>query len=145
MTQGDRLRQARKAAGFETASAAAKHMGLPVSTYSAHENGQNDFSVAQAERYAIAFDVPVLWLLTGEGIGPAPEFSGSGPDLPEAIVDIVEQLPGLHNPRTVLEAYQICRGIEAKKVGGRAEKQAFVNAVIATYRLIISGEQAGRC
>jgi len=39
-TPGERLRQARKKAGFETAKEAAEAMHIPVATYIQHENGK---------------------------------------------------------------------------------------------------------
>lgn len=64
---GERLREARKKAQFSSAMAAAKRFGWASSTYSAHENGQNEFSVDVAEKYAKAFKVSAAWLLTEEG------------------------------------------------------------------------------
>lgn len=66
MTPHDRLRQARAAAGFRSAAAAAKALAIRPSTYLAHENGQNAFTTAQAEVYAEAFGVEVTWLMFGE-------------------------------------------------------------------------------
>lgn len=66
-TMGERLRQARKKAGFSSAMAAAKRFGWPTSSYAAHENGQNGFPVDSAERYGRAFKVSAGWLLSGEG------------------------------------------------------------------------------
>lgn len=66
-TMGQRLREARKKAGYSSAMSAAKRWGWPSSTYAAHENGQNGFPVDIAERYAKAFKVSTAWLLSGEG------------------------------------------------------------------------------
>ncbi|WFU44510.1 S24 family peptidase [Bradyrhizobium sp. CB82] len=66
-TMGERLRTAREKAGFRSAMAAAKRFSWPTSTYAAHENGQNQFPVEVAERYARAFKVSAGWLLSGEG------------------------------------------------------------------------------
>lgn len=60
-----RLKQARIEAGFESASAAAARHGWKKSTYIAHENGQNDFGVEQAEIYGKAFNKAPEWLLLG--------------------------------------------------------------------------------
>lgn len=43
MSIGDRLRHAREAVGYKTATAAVEHFNWPNSTYRAHENGQNNF------------------------------------------------------------------------------------------------------
>lgn len=62
---GDRLRKAREDAGFKSASEAARRHGWTISTYLAHENGQNGFSIGQAVEYATKFNVDPAWLLTG--------------------------------------------------------------------------------
>jgi len=62
-----RLRLARKRAGYDTATDAAHAFGWAVPTYSAHENGSRGLRVDKARRYARAFRVSLLWLLTGEG------------------------------------------------------------------------------
>ncbi len=62
----DRLRQARIAAGFPSASAAARALGVPVPSYSHHENGTRNIDQASAKAYAIAFGVRMSWLLLGE-------------------------------------------------------------------------------
>lgn len=63
MSMGDRLRHAREAAGYKTATAAVEHFNWPNSTYRAHENGQNNFSPAVAKIYANAYGVSAAWLL----------------------------------------------------------------------------------
>lgn len=63
----DRLRYARKKAGFDTAAKAAAFHGWTPSTYSAHENGQNDFDERTAIKYALAFKVAPEWLILGTG------------------------------------------------------------------------------
>lgn len=64
-TMSDRLRQARIEAGFKKASEAARHFGWTKSTYIAHENGQNEFGVEQAQTYGKAFKKAPEWLLLG--------------------------------------------------------------------------------
>lgn len=66
-TMGSRLRQARIRAGLPSARQAAERHGWTISTYSAHENGQNDFDEVAARNYGRAFRVSAGWLLTGEG------------------------------------------------------------------------------
>ena len=60
-----RLRQARIEAGYSSASSAARAHGWRVSTYTAHENSQNQYDAAQAEKYANAFNTQAEWLLLG--------------------------------------------------------------------------------
>lgn len=62
--QADRLMQARKSAGYETAAEAARAMGIPEPTYVGHENGFRGLT-RQASRYARFFGVPLEWLLEG--------------------------------------------------------------------------------
>jgi phage repressor protein C with HTH and peptisase S24 domain len=69
-----RLKQARRAAGFRSAKAAAKALSVGESTYRAHENGQNDISLQAAAKYGEFFGVSVAYLAEGTG---AP--SGSEP------------------------------------------------------------------
>lgn len=66
-TMGDRLKWAREQAGYESARQAALKHGWPVSTYTAHENGQNEYDPDQAALYGKAFRRPPGWLLTGTG------------------------------------------------------------------------------
>ncbi|UNJ22090.1 repressor protein C [Microcystis phage vB_MweS-yong2] len=66
MTQNERLKKAREAAGYATAAEAAKALNASYSTYSAHENGEKGLS-RSAERYARFFRVNLEWLLTGRG------------------------------------------------------------------------------
>jgi len=54
-------------AGYGSAAKAAKAIGVSESTYRAHENGQNDINADAAHIYAKAFNVPLAWLLIGEG------------------------------------------------------------------------------
>ena len=68
----ERLKKARLIARFTTASAAAEAIGIPYSTYSAHENGEKGLS-RSAQRYAKFYRVSLDWLLTGKGEEPAAE------------------------------------------------------------------------
>jgi phage repressor protein C with HTH and peptisase S24 domain len=63
--KAERLRQARVKAGYRFASDAANALGVVASTYRAHENGQNDFELAEAELYGRKFNVDPFWLLIG--------------------------------------------------------------------------------
>lgn len=73
-TRGDRLRIAREKR-FPSARAAALALGVPVSTYGAHERAQapggRDFGPDEAERYARRFKVSPEWLLTGAAMNGA--------------------------------------------------------------------------
>ena len=62
----ERLRNARIAAGFVSATDAIDYCKWKGSTYRAHENGQNNFNVEYATRYGKAYGVSASWLLLGE-------------------------------------------------------------------------------
>lgn len=62
-TPFERLRHARLAAGYRSASAAARHFGWGDAAYRHHENGTRDYNFKQAMEYAEAFGVSVNWLL----------------------------------------------------------------------------------
>jgi len=70
-TRGERLAWAREQAGYGSKSAAARALGIAVSTYNAHERaeqpGGRDFSPEDAEQYARLFRVAHAWLVTGKG------------------------------------------------------------------------------
>lgn len=63
----DRLRAARKAAGYGTAKEAAEAFGWNKNTVTSNENGNRTFSRESAQRYAAAYRVDLGWLLTGKG------------------------------------------------------------------------------
>ena len=79
-TRGERLREARKAAGYRSADAAAAAMGMAKATYGAHERaetpGGRDYGPDEAKRYSRKFKVEDIWLLTGKGRGPKGEVKG---------------------------------------------------------------------
>lgn len=60
----ERLREARNAAGFPSAAAAAAARGWTPSTFTSHENGTRGFGVDEAVKYGRAFRVNPGWLLT---------------------------------------------------------------------------------
>jgi SOS-response transcriptional repressor LexA len=67
-TRGERLRAARTKR-FASARLAAIALGIPISTYGAHERaeqpGGRDYGPEQARHYASRFGVTPEWLLTG--------------------------------------------------------------------------------
>jgi transcriptional regulator with XRE-family HTH domain len=85
-TMHSRLRAARLSAGFKPAKGAAERHGWPVSTYSAHENGQNDYGPEVAENYAKAFRTSAKWLLLGGDLvaDEVAEVAADLRELPEA-------------------------------------------------------------
>ena len=80
-----RLRQARLAAGFETAAAAAEAHGWNRNTYASNENGNAPYSWRRARDYGAAFGVRPEWLYDARGPssgqpGPAPVIGRVGAD-----------------------------------------------------------------
>jgi len=69
-TTADRLRQARVAAGFDSAGDAAAALGVSAATYRQHENGTRGYPASKAEHYARRFRVTPEWLLYGRGDEP---------------------------------------------------------------------------
>lgn len=61
-----RLQEARKLAGFEDATDAARSLGMKEPTYLGHENGSRGFK-GRADDYARKFGVSLEWLITGRG------------------------------------------------------------------------------
>lgn len=79
-TMGERLKQAREAAGYTSAAMAAAAMGVSPSTYAQHENGLRGYPASRAERYGKFFRVAPEWLLYGKQKGDG-EFVMLGPRL----------------------------------------------------------------
>lgn len=72
MDASDRLRTARRGAGYESAAAAVEAFGWAISAYRHHENGTRAFDVEAAKRYGRAFRVDPAWLLgLASATGPA--------------------------------------------------------------------------
>lgn len=68
MEIGERLKWAREQAGYKSAAAAARALGIPEATYYGHENGaRGGFKIDDGVRYAKKFKINLEWLLTGEG------------------------------------------------------------------------------
>jgi phage repressor protein C with HTH and peptisase S24 domain len=62
-TKADRLRQARKDAGYSSAQEAADAFGWNAPAYRHHENGTRGFGADAARKYGRAFKVRPGWLL----------------------------------------------------------------------------------
>ena len=64
----ERLAWARRKAGFDSPRGAAEHFGWNENTYKSRDNGIRGVSdQGEVRKYARAFDVEFIWLLTGEG------------------------------------------------------------------------------
>lgn len=69
-TIADRLRQARKRRGFESATDAARAFNWAVSTYLGHENGDRVPKRSTLARYSSAFQADLGWLEFGDDVSP---------------------------------------------------------------------------
>lgn len=69
----DRLREARKAAGFASAAEAARRIGISPITYTAHENGTRDYDRKTCLSYARKFRVSAAWLMFGDDAATMPK------------------------------------------------------------------------
>lgn len=66
-TPAERLLWARKRAGFNRATEAARSLAVPEQTYLAHENGSRGIRSAAGALYARRYRVNFNWLMTGDG------------------------------------------------------------------------------
>lgn len=62
-----RLKEAREAAGYSSASVAAAFLGVVSTTYRHHENGTRGIKPWEAVKYAEAYHISLDWLYTGNG------------------------------------------------------------------------------
>lgn len=76
-TPGTRLRDARRKK-YPTATAAARALGLKVSTYTSHENGTRKYEPEDAEYYGRVFDVDPAYLLLGNKAEAGDQASAAG-------------------------------------------------------------------
>jgi hypothetical protein len=64
--QSKRLRFAADRAGFKTAAAAARAIGVREGTFRHHYNGTRGLSIKVATRYGLVLGVEPLWLVSGQ-------------------------------------------------------------------------------
>src|SRR5579883_517936 len=70
-----RLRTARMAAGYKTATEFCEKFQIPISTYNMHETGKRKLMPDIAEKYAELLQLNPAWLMTGIG---SPYFGSAG-------------------------------------------------------------------
>jgi transcriptional regulator with XRE-family HTH domain len=75
-TPATRLRRARIARGYASASEAARAIGVQIPTYTGHENGTRGIGRARAEQYARVFGVKTSFLLM---LADGPDGGSSAP------------------------------------------------------------------
>lgn len=111
-TRGDRLRIAREKR-FKSGRAAAKALGIAVSTYGAHERaeapGGRDYGPNEAKRYARRLGVTPEWLLTGAGFGPNDD-KPFGPEQPDLATTPRVRVVGYVGAGSEAHLYEVAQG-----------------------------------
>lgn len=149
-SRNDRLKKARVAAGYTSASKAARAFGWAESTYLGHEGGTRGLKYDIAEKYARAFKVSLDWLMTGSGPmkpyanSPVPAYSlgekGGNSYRPHETQVISIPLYNVsvsgghgvnhhHVKPEVLEYWPMPRELIRHYTGAPAEKLAFIRVV----------------
>jgi transcriptional regulator with XRE-family HTH domain len=77
-TLHERLRQARKQAGYSSMEQFSQKFRIPFPTYRSHEEGKRGIKEDMVRKYSEHLGVNWVWLLTGEG-----EMRGAGGTAPE--------------------------------------------------------------
>lgn len=106
-----RLKLARKLAGYSSATEAATALGIPYQTYAAHENGRRD-PKNSVTIYSRRFGVTTDWLLTGQGRGPGNSQS------PPWLSDMQPQIDRLSERDRALLYNIICDMLASAETGG---------------------------
>ncbi|ANT59788.1 MULTISPECIES: helix-turn-helix transcriptional regulator [Roseobacteraceae] len=89
-TFGDRLAAAREAAGMEQETL-AKRLGVRLKTLQGWENDLSEPRANRLQMLAGLLNVPMVWLITGEGDGvsaPGEEEPQISPDLDETLLEL---------------------------------------------------------
>ena len=89
--RAERLTLARVRANVGGTKAASDKFGWNVNNYKAHESGRNGFGIADAKRYAKAYNVSVTWL--NFGIGSADEIFSETDDLKVEAINLFDGMP----------------------------------------------------
>ena len=131
MDPHDRVKQARIAAGYATATEAARAMGLKAPSYIHHENGRAGLSRA-GQLYAKFFGVDYEWLMTGRG-----EMRREGGSAARVAVDGFVRAGAVIHPAAVGEAREISlpidRALGALIVAGVSQWPRFMDGEIILY------------
>lgn len=126
VTSNERLKIAREKAGFLFAKEAAEAMGIPVSTYTQHENGRRGFPAKRAPQYARKFKVSEEWLLYGKGDGPTIPLEPNEEELAALLREAFLEVP----PETKLADWPVIVAgvLHAQLERFRADREALANA-----------------
>lgn len=101
--RSERLKAARIAKGFATATDAVRAHGWVEATYLGHENGSRGLG-RSVEKYARAYGTTVGWLLNGEGSPPGRRAAARGVDedaLQAKALDLLKTLARMSGPKAV--------------------------------------------
>ena len=130
MDKHERLQKARERAGFGSASSAAKSLGIAVSTYISHENGNREFNADHAKRYARRFAVTPEWLLWGDG-----EMTTSTP-ADETPLNLTAPFGDMYDAEAISDALELVRRFQEKS-STKLPRDEFYDAVLRLYDEII--------
>lgn len=100
----ERLKAARVHAGFESATDAAKALGVPYPTYAGHENGSSGFPAEKGTLYARRFKVNFEWLMNGRGPMVSPAHLDPEENLRFALLEYGVPEPDLDRAVAVIKA-----------------------------------------
>jgi transcriptional regulator with XRE-family HTH domain len=130
---GQRLKEARAAAGFPKAKNFVDRYGVKPGTYSGHEAGTRNLDLETVERYAELLQVRAAWLAFGEE--PMKE-NGSVPEGDEENTPLAERVSQLtasiNNLLTMMPASDGYVGVPplARKLADVIERAGFAQAPI---------------
>ena len=134
-TPSERLREARRAAGFETADAFAKALGMGAVTYRAYETGQNGYA-KHAPRFAAKLGTTAEWLL--EGRGPEPSLRVAfDPETLKAVFETVLELSGVPEAKRIAASEVAARSLavlQARLQPGTDPAQQARHTVLALWQ-----------
>lgn len=106
---GRRLQKARKAAGFRSARAFARHNGLPESTYSQHETGKRSLSPKMVVYYCQSFNISSDWLILGvTSVVPSNKDMINSKALQSALFETLRKLSIIQTNEQIQEAVCFC-------------------------------------
>lgn len=134
-TPFERLKQARIAAGYDSAPSAAVAMGVREPTYMGHENGSRGFAKS-AERYAKFFRTTPEWLMFGTGAKPKsqqlppPVETAPVPGAPVDLAELRAFIQAKAPPRPLNKPRVISRRIPiVGEVAAGVWREAFVKTI----------------
>lgn len=134
----DRLKDARKKAGYKSASEAARHFGWKDSTYRHHENGTRGIKPDEMKRYSSAYRVPMDWLVLGKKPGSAiiPVIGDVGPGGVVHMADTDEPVEGIEGPP------DLRKGAAALKVMGDSMYPRYFEGDLIVYKQPVPAGEA---